>query len=131
MTTKRHVLPKEDKQLFRTMKGRYVSPNEEKFFKTLQYKEENEITGLNDLLISEYENNDGIYLVRMYYEEYVIGQGVDSDGARETHVMTLSEALALNLKDAGLLERNQTLLEWLRGRDYDCVNYNRNHDLER
>lgn len=131
MMVKKHVIPKEDETLFRTMEGRYVSPNEENFFKNLQYKEEYEITGLNDLLVSEYENKDEIYLVRMYYEEYVVGQGINSDGAREEHVMTLSEALALNLKDAGLLNRNQTLLDWLRECDYVCVNYNRNHDLER
>ena len=131
MMVKKHVVPKEDELLFRTMEGHYVSPNEENFFKNLQYKEEYEITGLNDLLVSEYENEDEIYLVRMYYEEYIIGQGINSDGIREEHVMTLSEALALNLKDAGLLDRNQTLLEWLRKCDYVYVNYNRNHDLER
>ena len=67
----------------------------------------------------------------MYYEKYLVGQGIGSDGAREEHVMTLSEALAINLKNAGLLNQNLTLLEWLRERDYMCVNYNRNHDLER
>ena len=131
MMTKKHIVSKEDDVLFHTMEGCYVSPNEENFFKNLQYKEEYEITGLNDLLISEYENKDEIHLVRMYYEEYLVGQGIGSDGAREEHVMTLSEALSLNLKDAGLLDRNQTLLEWLRECDYVYVNYNRNHDLER
>ena len=131
MTHKKHIIPKEDDILFRSMKGHYVSSNEENFFKHLQYKEEYEITGLNDLLVSEYENEEEIYLVRMYYEEYLVGQGIGSDGAREEHVMTLSEALAINLKNAGLLNQNLTLLEWLRERDYMCVNYNRNHDLER
>ena len=86
---------------------------------------------LPDSNISEYENEDEIYLVRMYYEEYLIGQGIGSDGAKEEHVMTSSEALALNLKDAGLLNRSLTLLEWLRECDYVCVNYDRNHDLEK
>ncbi len=131
MKKKKHILAKEDEQLFHAMEGNYRSSNEENFFKNLQYKEEHEITGLNDLLISEYDNPDEIYLVRMCYEEYIIGQGINSDGTREEHVMTLSEALALNLKDAGLSERNLTLLEWLRDCDYVYVNYNRNHDLER
>ncbi|MCI5982129.1 MAG: hypothetical protein SPE05_03400 [Bacteroidales bacterium] len=131
MTTKKHTLPKADEELFRLMEGNYVSPNEENFFKNLQYKEEYEITGLNDLLVSKYKNEDEIYLVRMYYEEYLVGQGIGSDGAREEHVMTLSEALSLNLKDSSLLNRDLTLLEWLRECDYVCVNYKRNHDLER
>lgn len=131
MKVKKHIIPKEDAVLFKSMEGCYTSPNEENFFKNLQYKEEYEITGLNDLLVSEYENEDEIYLVRMYYEEYIIGQGIDSDGSRETHVMTLSEALSLNLRDIGMLDRDLTLLEWLRESDYVYVNYNRNHDLER
>ena len=131
MIVKKHIVAKEDETLFHTMEGRYVSPNEENFFKNLQYKEEYEITGLNDLLISEYENKDEIYLVRMYYEEYVVGQGINSDGTREVHVMTLSEALSVNLKDAGLLDRNLSLWEWLRESDFVYVNYNRNHDLEK
>lgn len=43
--------------------------------------------------------------------------------------MSLSEALSLNLKDLGFLDRNVTLLEWLREYDYNCVNYSRNFDL--
>lgn len=131
MTAKKHIIPKEDTKLFLEMEGKYVSSNEENFFKNIRYKEEYEITALNDLLVSEYENEDEIYLVREYYEEYVIGQGLNSDGARETHVMTLAEALSLNLKEAGLLSRDLTLFQWLRNCDYRCVNYERNHDSER
>ena len=51
-----HELWAEAKALFEQMKGNYVSNNEANFFKNIQYKQEHEITGLNDLLISEYEN---------------------------------------------------------------------------
>lgn len=124
-----HELWAEDKALFEQMKGNYVSNNEANFFKNIQYKQEYEITGLNDLLISEYENPDEIYLVRMYYDEYLLGCKIDSDGEFEEHVMNLSEVLALNLKKLGYIDRNLTLLEWLRETDYAYVNYNRNHDL--
>ena len=50
---KKHIVPKEDEVLFRTMEGRYIFPNKEDSFKNLQYKEEYEISGLNYLLISE------------------------------------------------------------------------------
>ena len=56
---------------------------------------------LNDLIVSEYENEDEIYVVRESYEEYVVGRGIGTDGTFEKHVMTLSEALAINLKDLG------------------------------
>ena len=95
----------------------------------MQYKQEYEPTALNDLIVSEYENKDEIYIVRMYNEEYVVGHGIDSNGAQEEHVMCLSDALALNLKALGYLERDITLWEWLRECDYSVVNYERNYDL--
>lgn len=131
MQTQKHILTSSDSILFDSMRGKYLSINEENFFKNLQYKQEYEITGLNDLLISEYENEDQIYLVRVEYEEYLVGHGIDTDGAEEEHVMTLFEALNLNLKTLGYIEDNLTLFEWLRKCDYACVRYNRNHDLER
>lgn len=131
MNTTKHQISKEDKQLFDSMRGHYFSFNEENFFKNMQYKEEYEITGLNDLIVSEYENEDEIYIVREYYEEYIVGQGINSNGAKEEHVMTLKEALSLNLQELGFLNKDITLLEWLREHDYRYVKYNRNYDLTR
>lgn len=123
-----NILAKEDKLLFDNMREAYISNNEENFFKNIEYKQEYEITALNDLLISEYENKDEIYVVRLEYEEYLVGHGIGTDGAQEEHTMTLSEALSLNLKELGFIERDLTLWQWLRECDYECVNYNRNHD---
>ncbi len=125
----RHQLLEEDRLLFERMRNESITENEANFFKHLQYKQEYEVTALNDLLVSEYENDDEIYLVRMNYEEYVIGHGIDTDGAQEVHVMSLCEALSVNLKEQGFIERDLTLLQWLRERDYDIVNYERNYDL--
>ena len=111
------------------MKGNYVSVNEENFFKNIKYKQEYECTLLNDLLVSEYENNDEIYVVREIFEEYVIGHGIGTNGAQEEHVMNLSEALALNLKEVGFIDRDITLWDWLRECDYNVVNYERNYDI--
>lgn len=129
MNTKKHELWDEDKKLFESMKGHYQSVNEENFFKNMQFKQEYECTSLNDLIVSEYENEDEIYIVREYNEEYVVGHGIGTDGAQEEHVMNLSEALALNLKDLGFLNRDVTLLQWLRECDYQVVNYERNYDF--
>ena len=131
MKREKHRLSREDSALFESMKGRYVSENEAEFFRKMQHKEEQEITGLNELLVSEYENDDEIYLVREYYEEYLVGHGIGTDGAEEEHVMTLSDALSLNLKELGFIDRDLTLLEWLRESGYRYVNYDRNYDLKR
>lgn len=97
----------------------------------MKYKQEYEVTALNNLIVSEYENEDEIYVVRECYEEYVVGRGIGTDGTFEKHVMTLSEALAINLKDIGLIDGDITLFAWLRQCDYKYVNYNRNYDREK
>lgn len=129
MSTIKHKLWDEDASLFTAMKGNWLTANEENFFKNMQYKQEYEPTALNDLIVSEYENDDEIYVVRMYNEEYAVGHGIGTDGAYEEHAMCLSEALALNLKSLGYIERNLTLWEWLRECDYNVVNYERNYDI--
>jgi hypothetical protein len=129
MINERHKLWDADAKLFASMKGNYQSKNEENFFMNMQYKEEYQATALNDLLVSEYENQDEIYIVRMYNEEYIVGQGIGTDGANEEHVMCLFEALNLNLKELGFLDKDVTLLDWLRECDYSVVNYERNYDL--
>lgn len=126
----KNILANEDILLFENMENNCTSLNEESFFKNMKYKQEYEVTVLNDLIVSEYENEDEIYVVRESYEEYVVGRGIGTDGTFEKHVMTLSEALAINLKDLGLASRDITLLQWLRECDYKYVNYNRNHDME-
>ena len=129
MRTEKNILWADDKKLFESMKGHYSSVNEENFFKNIQYKQEYECSALNDLLVSEYENSDEIYVVREIYDEYVVGHGIGTNGAQEEHVMNLSEALSLNLKELGFIDRDLTLLEWLRECDYAVVNYERNYDL--
>lgn len=129
MNISKHKLTDKDIALFNSMEGRYRSVNEENFFKNMKYKEEYEPTALNDLIVSEYENVDEIYIVRMYNEEYLVGHGINTNGAYEEHVMCLSDALALNLKALGYVKREITLWEWLQESDYMGVNYERNYDI--
>mgnify|MGYP004564177069 FL=1 len=107
------------------MRGHYQSENEKTFFEQLQYKQENVFTTSHELILSESNNADGLYIVRCEFEEYILGQ---ESLIEEQHVMSLSEALNINLKTAGLLDRDMTLLEWLRARDYSGVEYNHNYD---
>lgn len=122
---KKHKLVSEDKVLFESMVGHYQSNNEREFFEKLRYKQENVFTVSHDLILHEDNNEDGIYIVRCEYEEYIVGQ---EDVIEEQHVMFLAEALRLNLKDVGLLDRDITLFDWLRERDYKGVEYDHNYD---
>ena len=115
----------EDIALFRRMEGNYQSDREREFFEKLKYKEENVLTVSNDLLMSEYDNEDKIYIVREEYSEFVVGR---EDILEEQHYMNLSEALAANLHDIGLLDRDITLFQWLRERDCHGIMYDHNYD---
>lgn len=121
----RNILDPDDKKLFDYMATHYQTANEKEFFERQRYKQENVLTVANDLVLSECNNEDGIYIVRCEFEEYIIGQ---VNVVEEQHVMCLSEALELNLKECGYLDKNMTLLQWLRERDYAGVEYNHNYD---
>lgn len=127
MPTKKHRLCADDERLFAAMQEGAVSDREREFFANVRFKQEYEPTLANDVLMSENDNEDSIYIVRCEYEEYLVGRGT-GDGVEE-HVMTLSEALALNLKAAGCLNENITLQQWLRARDYAGVRYDHDYDL--
>lgn len=116
---------KEDKALFEYMKTHYQSVNEKEFFEKLRYKEENVLTVANDLILSEGNNADKLYIVRCIFEEYIVGK---EGNIEEQHVMCLDDALKLNLKEVGFLDKDITLFQWLRNRDYAGIEYDHNYD---
>lgn len=122
-------LRREDEELLVSMKGHYASENEKIFFEKIRYKMEYEDAPSNDLIMFEEDNDDHIYIVRCYYEEFIIGHGLKGKYDEEFHVMTLSEALNANLMQLGFLSRDITLLDWLRERDYEGIRYNHNYAL--
>lgn len=125
MENSRNKLWDVDEKLFASLEGHYQSNNEAVFFRNMKFKQEYEVALSNDLIISEADNADEIYLVRVEYDEYIIGKGCDE--THEIHVMNLSEALSTDLSTLGL-SRKITLLDWLKERDYAGVIYDHNYD---
>lgn len=125
---KKHKLWDKDLVLFETMKSNYQSDTEREFFEKMRTKQEEELTLSNDLIMSEKSNEDQIYIVRVYYEEYLVGHGTAGNYDPEQHTMNLSEALDLNLKQCGYIHEDLTLFQWLRRRDYKGVMYDHNYD---
>lgn len=68
-------LPAEDKDLFEKMKYESCSTNEHIFFEKMEYKElyEYPISSF-DVILSELDNDEGIYFVKCYTSEYLIGK---------------------------------------------------------
>lgn len=124
----KNVLVKEDAELFSAMIGKYVSENEKEFFEKQKYKQENVFTFANDLVMWELDNEDHIYITRCQFEEYIVGHGVEGHYDEEFHTMCLADALNVNLKELGFIDRDLTLLQWLRERDYKGIQYNHNYD---
>lgn len=115
-----------DVELFASMKTNSITPEEFNFFQNMQFKELHESSLSNDLIMSEHNNVDGIYIVRVEYDEYVIG--CISHPEDEIHVMNLSEALNTKLSQIGINDRNETIWEWLRSINYQGISYNHNYD---
>ena len=117
----------EDIQLFKEIEGQYVSNNEKLFFETLYTKMLTELAPCKELLISEMQNADKVYLLRDQYDEFILGQGIGEERKKEIHVMKLFDVLHINMRDAGFLAEDISFWEWLRRIDYDGVMYNHNY----
>lgn len=60
-----------DIELFASMEGNYVSENERIFFETVKEREGKVFTCAGDLLVSEKDNDNLIYLMRRDFDEFV------------------------------------------------------------
>ncbi len=126
MSQEKKQLWLEDIALFDSMVGHYQSDNEREFFEKQRYKEEYVVTISNDLVLHEDNNEDKIHIIRCWFCEYVVGGEGYLKG--EEHYMNLSETLNANLKKIGVLDRDITLFQWLRERDYKGIEYDHNFD---
>ena len=115
----------EDAKLFTQMKDQYVSEEERIFFETLKYKEEYELATMNELLLIEEDNDDNLYFIRLYVDEYEIGLG-----AKKEHFQSLADALQMRLSDIGMPANDCTFGQWLQRRNYKGINFNRNIELQ-
>lgn len=126
MDIKINELWPDDEVLFDAMQRNSITPEEKKFFQVIKFKEEHESTLSNDLIMSERDNADGIYIVRVEYDEYLIGCTAHPED--EVHTMNLSEALNIKLSQIGIKDRNETIWEWLRSINYQGISYKHNYD---
>lgn len=117
----------EDEACLSAMEQNPVSENEREFFRMLRQKMQSELAPCRELLFSEKDNDDELYLLRDQYDEFILGSAKNGERWNNQHVMRLSDALSLNLRELGYLDRDLNLLEWLRERDYRGVMFNHNN----
>lgn len=120
----------QDEALFLTIEKRDVSESERYFFDNMYAKMLDENAPWPETLVWEHDNPDQLYFLRHGYDEFMLGRGTTREEwqANEVHTMNLADALSTNLKQAKLLDRDITFLQWLREVDFSCVRYNHEND---
>lgn len=126
MSKENELWPQDEKTLGKLI-AHPVSENEQKFFIRLKDKMENELAPCKEVLFSERDNKDGIFLLRDGYDEFIIGSERDDVPDDYIHLMSLTEALRTNLMQAGFVMRDLTLLDWMRERDYNGAMFDHNN----
>lgn len=120
----------QDEELFNSISKQPQSSSEKHFFEQMRSKMLDENAPWPETLVWEHDNPDHLYLLRHGYDEFMVGSGLSREEwqRNEVHTMNLSEALSINLKDAAILDRDMTLLQWLRAQDFKCVRYDHVND---
>ena len=129
MTHENELWP-QDEELFATIEKSVISESERQFFDNMYTKMLDENTPWPETLVWENDNTDNLYLLRLGYDEFMIGKGTTREEWQdnEIHTMNLSDVLFVNLKQAKLLDRDITFLQWLRENNFSCVKYNHEND---
>ena len=122
------MLSDADRNLFTRIHNSYLSDAEKKFFMKMKHKEQYDSAYSNELLVYEKENADGLYLIRKYFDTYLIGYSNSNGDVEEYECATLAAALSLRLDVSVGYPDKSTLGEWLRKTNYKFVKYNRNYD---
>lgn len=129
MTYENELWP-QDEALFSDMEKRNLSASERHFFEEMKAKMLDENAPWPETLVWEHDNSDHLYLLRIGYDEFMLGKGTSREGwqAKEIHTMNLSDVLFTNLKEAELLDKDISLLQWLQEHDFSCVRYDHTND---
>lgn len=127
ITEVENLLLEEDAEFFAKNEHNYSSAEEEEFFERMYVKIQTELAPCKELVLSENQNSDEIYILRDQYCEFIIGQGTGKARKDEMHTMSFVEAMTLNLKQQGFMNKDITLQEWLRLRNYEGVMYDHNY----
>lgn len=129
MTYENELWP-QDEALFSKVEKEDISTSEKHFFQEMHKKMLDENASWPETLVWEHDNSDGLYLLRQGYDEFMLGKGTSREEwqASEIHTMNLSDVLSINLKEAKLLDRDVTFLQWLQEHDFSCVRYDHQND---
>lgn len=126
--TENDEMPEKDTNFFKSKLAEPLTETARNFFEQIKRKEEGEFAPEADLIPSELANQDEIFIVRYYFNEYRIGRGkVGNRLTRELYLDTFAKAYHSDLFI--LLDYHITLGEWLEKNNYQGINFNGNFSL--
>lgn len=117
-------LPQEDKMLKDGLDSFCVSNAERDFLEHMLEIEQHWLTEVGAPLILENENEDHLYIIHYYNNDYEVGNA----NGNSYEACSLHELLSLDLGAYDILNEHITVLDWLRKRNYKNVNYDRSFD---
>lgn len=121
-------LDPDDIRLFDEMSRNYTSENERIFFERMKEKELYSQATSNDVLLTEKDNDDYVFIVRNNFDSYIVGSRRPGRETCAFGTETLSFILTFDMTMDDVLDRHITFGEWLRERDYVGINYDYNCD---
>ena len=121
-------LDPDDIRLFDEMSRNYTSENERIFFERMKEKELYSQATSNEVLLTEKDNDDYVFIVRNNFDSYIVGSRRPGRETRAFGTETLSFILTFDMTMDDVLDRHITFGEWLRERDYVGINYDYNCD---
>ena len=122
-------LVKEDKLFLDSLEHTVNTVAGKEFLSKIKFKMQYEPAMANDLLLSEFDNDEGIYIVRCYDHEFIVGRHIGDKYEEEGDAMSFSQAMNVNLKNNNFAAEDVTLFQWLANRDFKGIRYNNNYDL--
>lgn len=105
-----------------------TSDKEREFFKNIRFKILHETAFSNDVLMSDIDNNDGLFIIRSGIDDILIG--INAADTSEKTMPCEYEGIfhALEQDLHRYIGRHVSLLEWLRERNYKGIRYDANND---
>ncbi len=105
------------------------STEEKDFLEQMRYKISKEIAASNEVLLRDDENEDGIYLLRVGNDDFIVGR-ITTDSSYLKHPNEIAGLFGfLEFDLYPYLHRHISIKEWLRKRNYKGIRYDRNNDL--
>lgn len=121
-------MPESDEAFLREILSTELTTKGRAFFEKMREKERGEFAPSADLILDERSNEDEIFIVRYYFNEYKLGKGLVGHRHQESiYEDTLAALMQTSM--APFIQEDITLLEWLVRTDFKGIKFDGNYAI--